>query len=159
MIRLSQRHPVPLVLVCGLSAALLCQVILLFMPTTPPHLVFQPASPARELSSNVARQVSRDPSLYQMIAAKPLFSPTRQPAVSSQLAMPPSPANLGLVGILHAPNKIFAVVHIPGNPKLIVISIGSSVQGWIVTNIGQDRITLQDGQTKQIITFQRSAND
>jgi hypothetical protein len=159
MIRSNQRY-LPFFALVGASAAvLLYQLISLSTETTVGQPAVRLTIAPLVLASNTTGQSPRDDGLYQVIAARPLFSPTRQPEVVSQTAMPPAPANLNLVGILHAPNKIFAVARVPGTSNLITIDIGTDVQGWTVTNIGRDRITLKYGPTTQIIALQKGQND
>ena len=159
MSRLSQQQGVLIGLAGTMCASLLYQVIFPIASIGTPQSKLRAALASLAITPSTVPQTSRDESLYQVIAGKPLFSSTRQPDVTSNAGLPPSPVNLSLVGIIHAPDTLFAVVHIAGNQNLVVLQLGSNVQGWIVSKIDLDRITFKNGQTTQTIAFQQGNND
>ena len=78
---------------------------------------------------------------YAAIVERPLFSPSRRPAVGARAALGPSiESRYRLVGIIAAGPKKKALV--AEGARRVEIAEGDTLDGWTVTTIGKDRVTL-----------------
>jgi hypothetical protein len=78
---------------------------------------------------------------YAAIVERPLFSPSRRPAPGARVALGPSiESRYRLVGIIAAGSKKKAFV--AEGARRVEIAEGDTLDGWTVTGIGKDRVTL-----------------
>jgi general secretion pathway protein N len=78
---------------------------------------------------------------YAAIVERPLFSPSRRPAPGARTAPGPSiESRYRLVGIIAAGPKKKALV--AEGARRVEIAEGDTLDGWTVTAIGKDRVTL-----------------
>jgi hypothetical protein len=78
---------------------------------------------------------------YATIVERPLFSPSRRPALGARTALGPSiESRYRLVGIIAAGPKKKALV--AEGARRVEIAEGDTLDGWTVAAIGKDRVTL-----------------
>jgi hypothetical protein len=105
-------------------------------------------------------------SLEQLSATltRPLFAASRRKAAPNPTSIappreeppdPPRPApNVTLVGIISDPNGSQAVLRSGGSAKDIKMRVGDKLDGWKVTDIGKQNLTLAlDDRTVSIVLF------
>lgn len=155
---ITQRKTAMLVLIGLLCLLLLGQIIASFLPS-PARGAANVTLPSGLTVTAAGPTSPRDSTLYQLIGARLVFSATRRPTIVSAAAVIAPTISLTLVGILHAPDGSFAIARMQANPNLILLERGTNIQGWVVADIERDRVTLQTGQTKQILTLQKASND
>jgi hypothetical protein len=108
---------------------------------------------------------------FAAATARPLFAATRRPYVPpppplpppqpvAAPAPPPPPAPaapplpaLTLVGVTFAEGQRFALVVVNGEPAARVVAQGRQLEGWTLSEIRPDRITLRHGDTEHEIRF------
>jgi hypothetical protein len=78
---------------------------------------------------------------YAAIVERPLFSPSRRPAPGAPTTLGPSiESRYRLVGIIAAGAKKKALI--ADGARRVEIAEGDTLDGWTVTGIGKDRVTL-----------------
>jgi len=119
------------------------------------------APPTAALVNPLARQ-----SLEQLSATltRPLFAASRRKAAPNPTSVapprqePPDPPrsapNVTLVGIISDPNGSQAVLRSGGSAKDIRTRVGDNVDGWKVTDIGKQNLTLAlEDRTVSVVLF------
>lgn len=115
-----------------------------------------PVAAAPPASSAAAPPVSPPPSSelgasYPAILDRPLFSPTRQrwvpePAEPVRTPPPPAPSILReyvLLGIVAGNGASVAVLKPPRGDKAIRLAEGEAIDGWVLREIGAERLRFQ----------------
>lgn len=145
----------------GLSA--LCGVLLLGIAyeTTAPQAQFavpQIAMGATATPANGVRTfIAPQPSPFNVINDRPVFSPTRKPIAPAPVgpaAAPPPPPTASLIGVILDGQSRLALVKTPSSPLETSVGVGGNVGGWQVTQILPDRIVLQLGTAEEIIKLE-----
>ncbi len=94
--------------------------------------------------------------------ARPLFSPSRQPAPPAaavgDVAAPPPLVNITLVGTILGPQVKVAVLRGASGPAQRV-TLGQMIGGWQVTGIEKDRVLLRAGTAEQEILVPRPSQN
>lgn len=97
--------------------------------------------------------------------AHPLFVPSRHrpapeppPSPVVRLPAPPAPPpNVVLVGVLKSESGVQALLRLNATGKLISVRIGSEVEGWKVSAIGDRQLQLaRDGRQTTVVLFKAS---
>jgi hypothetical protein len=111
-----------------------------------------PAADAQEAAPPSERARQKDPTFampplnsFAEVVARPLFSPTRRPPAASTGARP---ANFTLVGIVISPQERHALLAHGLPSKVDRVTEGQSLDGWTVKSIGDNGITLVQGENE-----------
>lgn len=90
-----------------------------------------------------------------VIAERPLFSPSRRPFVVAQVGPEPAPAQplppLQLIGVLLTEQQRAALVQATGVGEPIWVREGSDVQGWRVERIERSHVDLRAGDRLETV--------
>jgi hypothetical protein len=90
-----------------------------------------------------------DASIYNAIAARPLFAPSRRPvpaAASPALATAgPPPINFTVAGVVDGAGQQLAIILPQDGSPAVIAHQGSVLGGWTITRIANSAITLQAG--------------
>lgn len=90
---------------------------------------------------------------FSSILERPLFSPTRRPPAVGAVAPETTEAKLeiALVGVIISSDEQFALVRLKDAPRIVRLSVGYSVQGWILDSIEPSRISFRRGDVEVLI--------
>ena len=90
---------------------------------------------------------------FSTILERPLFSPSRRPLVQGVAAVPAPESQLQvtLVGVIISSEEQIAIVRLTDASRFARLSVGDSLQGWILGSIEPDRITFRRGDVEEII--------
>jgi len=89
---------------------------------------------------------------YSEVVARPIFSPTRRPAVAAaEVAVPAvsEPLDADLVGVVIWPSQRLALVRPNSGDRVLQVPEGGAVSGWIVVTIEPGRIVLGQGGSER----------
>lgn len=120
------------------------------IPATRP-LATPPAAPA-------APAIAALPALASFAATveRPLFSPSRRPAVNAPTAAAPAAeSRYRLVGIVASGAKKTAFV--ADNARRIELGVGDALDGWTVKEIGQNRVTLASPTGEMVLKLKSAS--
>jgi hypothetical protein len=87
-------------------------------------------------------------SAFAAIDARPIFNPTRKPVESTAVAggtTATAPPDVALVGVIIDSKTQMALVKREGAPFSESVLLGASLDGWEVTEITADHVTLRSG--------------
>jgi len=94
---------------------------------------------------------------YSAISKRPLFvagrrmpPPAPEPAVAAAPTTAPLPS---LVGIMIEPDKKMAVVKRVNDAKILSLEEGQSIDGWLLKDVKNSKITLQSGNNQQTLAL------
>lgn len=132
------------VVAAGLSATLALQLHV--RPAREPP--FHPGHPLHTTLSAPAAVRGRTGQWVATLLARPLFSPSRRPAISPAPASGPA-ALPRLSGILVSHDRKIAIF--AGGDKLIVLREGGQLANYSVQSIEPDRVTLHGGKGEQVV--------
>lgn len=95
---------------------------------------------------------------FDIIDQRPLFVLDRKPVAAAELPGGPEkgtlpPPNATLVGIISDAHKQLALIKTQGSPFANSVSVGMSVEGWQVSEIGVDHVLLRAGSTQITLTM------
>jgi hypothetical protein len=94
---------------------------------------------------------------YSAISKRPLFIAGRRmppPAPEPVAAAAPTTAPLpSLVGIMIEPDKKMAVVKRVNDAKILSLEEGQSIDGWLLKDVKNSKITLESGSTQQTLAL------
>jgi hypothetical protein len=114
-------------------------------PVTPPDL---PPSPTI-VAFNPPPQAS-----FAVIDARPIFNPTRQPVEATALpgnATATTPPDVVLVGVIIDAKNQLALVKREGAPFAQSVVLGASLDGWDITEIAADHVTMHAGAQEFVL--------
>jgi hypothetical protein len=154
-------------LVAELCLVILCIGLALAMRLGPAVSVDAPHAPAPHVTLPmmtdlpISRPAFPDLSHFQNYRDRPPFSITRRPQISpapedappTDDSLPPSPLQADLVGVVGPPEKRMALLRRQGAEELDRVFVGDQVEGWQIISIDSNRLTLQQGDQRQILTF------
>ncbi len=120
----------------------------------PPPMTLTPR-PVHEASAYFAPPSE---AAFDIIDQHPIFSATRKPVevpsnASSAAAVVIAPPNATLVGIIADDQTKLALVKSPGLPFSTSLGIGAMLDGWQVTEITNDHVTLRTGGRQYVLTL------
>jgi len=94
--------------------------------------------------------------LFAASDQRPLFTPTRRPAPPPPIAPTITPApplpQLRLIGVLSGPNQRLALLK-PVNAPAFTAAPDQVVEGWTVSDIAADRVTLRYGDALETLNL------
>ena len=93
---------------------------------------------------------------YPEVVARPLFTPTRRPAPTQQVAAAPA-FNRGqfqLLGVIIAGNSKTAMLREKASGKIHRVDVGREVNGIKVASIERDTVTLAQGGESEVVPLQ-----
>lgn len=155
--------PVPLAPASLMFLAVLSGSELIYEISAPPLQFRLPKVAVRPQSEAPAPQrgfVAPPLQEFSEIDERMVFSPLRK-AARSELAGASAGAiaDVALMGIVVGPKDRIAVVKTPGSPAAQNVSVGGTVNGWLVTRIEADHIVLHANATGEEVELQmRSKN-
>ena len=108
-------------------------------PWLPPH---EPPPPREAAAAPPpALAALPPPSAFAAVTDRPLFSPSRRPAAApAGAAQSPLESRYRLVGVVIAGSERHALVS--EGKRHLELRLGSTLEGWVVTGIAADRVTL-----------------
>lgn len=96
---------------------------------------------------------------YSEIVARPLFSPSRRPAVApaeepqaTETAVAPS--RFVLIGVMIAVDDRFALLRRRVPPDTAWVSVGQVIDGWLVEAIEPNRVVLRNGSLREELVLE-----
>jgi hypothetical protein len=114
--------------------------------------------------ATVAAEAQAEPKKFQPpperqfneITARPLFFPSRRPfvpaaAADSQAAPTDDPTSVELIGVLLTESERAALVQPKGEPAAHWVREQQTVAGWVIEEIGADRVRLRDGDHVEVV--------
>ncbi|HEY6577857.1 MAG TPA: hypothetical protein VIY09_00915 [Rhizomicrobium sp.] len=153
-------NPAQLVLwaICGALAVLLGYMLLAPLPEIALPQVAPPSQPADD--TPLARFDAPSRQAFAEVDDRSVFNPLRarvsapfQPGAASATNLP---ADLSLVGVILDEDTKLALFKFPLAPLAVGVPVGGSVEGWQVTRIEPDMVTLRAGGPEQVMRL--SAN-
>jgi hypothetical protein len=94
---------------------------------------------------------------YSAISKRPLFVAGRRmppPVPEPVAATAPTSAPLpSLIGIMIEPDKRMAVVKRVNDAKILSLTEGQSIDGWLLKDVENTKVTLQSGSTQQTLAL------
>jgi general secretion pathway protein N len=104
-----------------------------------------PAQPDRMASLPIAQPPIQQ---YEEIVARPIFSETRRPDAALLAAAPQVDSPFSLKGVVITAEVRQVWLARKGNPEIVKVMIGQSIDGWEVDAIEQEHVRLRkSGQT------------
>ena len=90
---------------------------------------------------------------FSEIRERPLFSPTRRPPAQGVVATaaPEPELQVTLVGVIMFSEEQIAIVRLKDTSRLARLSVGDSIQGWILDSIEPSRVTFRRGDVEEHI--------
>ncbi len=90
---------------------------------------------------------------FSEIRERPLFSPTRRaPAQGVVATVAPEPElQVTLVGVIMFSEEQIAIVRLQDTNRLARLSVGDTIQGWILDSIEPSRVTFRRGDVEEHI--------
>ncbi len=90
---------------------------------------------------------------FSAILERPLFSPSRRPPEQGVAAVPAPESQLQvtLVGVIISSEEQIAIVRLTDASRFARLSVGDSLQGWILDLIEPNRITFRRGDVEETI--------
>jgi len=140
-------------LCCALGAILTYEIAAPLGVIAVPTVTLRSSSAATVLPQRV---VSLPPlAAFAAFNDRPIFSPQRKaiaPAPVGAAAMaPPPPPVASLVGIIIDAQRRIAMIRTASSPLATAVAVGDTLQGWQVTEIAPDRVTLHQGTADDTI--------
>ncbi len=99
---------------------------------------------------------------YSEIVARPLFSPSRRPAVAPEEEpqageIVATPSGFVLTGVMIAVDDRFALLRRRVPPDMAWVSVGQVIDGWLVEAIEPNRVVLQNGSLREELVLEDRA--
>jgi len=95
---------------------------------------------------------------YGEVVARPLFSRTRRPVVGRLEGPTVGGSAMRLVGIVVDADGPTAFIKMKDAPRIVRVSLGGAVDGWIVQSIDRNSVTLaRDGDMTRLSTKNEQA--
>ncbi len=91
---------------------------------------------------------------FAAIDARPIFNPTRKPVEATAVAgnsTAAAPPDVVLVGVIIDPKNQLALVKREGAPFAESLALGASLDGWEVTEIAPDHVTLRSAAQEFVL--------
>lgn len=91
---------------------------------------------------------------FAAIDARPIFNPTRKPVEATAVAgnsTAAAPPDVVLVGVIIDPKNQLALVKREGAPFAESLALGASLDGWEVTEIAADHVTLRSAAQEFVL--------
>jgi hypothetical protein len=89
---------------------------------------------------------------FSEVVARPIFSPTRRPAVAAAEAEAGTVSevlNVDLVGVVIWPSQRLALVRTKESDSVQQVPEGGAVSGWTIVTIEPGRVVLRQGDSEQ----------
>ncbi len=89
---------------------------------------------------------------FSEVAERPLFSPTRRPAVAAAVVAAATASevlNVDLVGVVIWPTQRLALVRINEGDGVLQVPEGGAVLGWTIVTIEPKRVVLRQGEAER----------
>jgi hypothetical protein len=139
----------------SMSLALLCgglALVLSYEMAMPPPNYRLPDVPSRTLAPIVILQpgfVAQPIETFSAIDERPLFNSLRKPVQSPEqttaVSGPPPAPSASLVGVIIDGKQRLALLRSPNSAFALSFGIGSTLDGWQISEIDPDRIKLRSG--------------
>jgi hypothetical protein len=146
--------------VCAVLVALLAFEILAPLPEwTPPSV---PPAAVSIYNAEPRPFVAPPTQAYLTIDARPVFSPARTPvgplfdAVAGGTEGRTSLGDMSLVGIILDRGTRLAMLRTPSSPMAVALSVGSTIDGWLVVEIDDDHVVLRSNGSDQVLVMSRN---
>lgn len=150
--RRSRRLPLLMLsLIClGLAGAVYRQVEGLRKLPDPPAPATAVMTKRDAVPPEIALAVPPREAFFEVVA-RPIFSPTRRPAVAAtEAALGTSgPFNADLVGIVIWRSQRLALVRVDGGERVLQVPEGGAISGWVIVAIEPGRVVLRQGGTER----------
>ncbi len=90
---------------------------------------------------------------FSEILDRPLFSPTRRPPAQGVVSVeaPEPELQVTLVGVIISSEEQIAIVRLKDADRFARLSVGDSLQGWILDSIEPSRVTFRRGDLEEHI--------
>ena len=127
-------------------------------PYTPPAVPISSVT-APAIADPEPSELAAFPSeAFAEISARPLFSPSRRPAIApipAAVIAAPLPTNLMLVGIISNPEGRMAVLRALGTPTAIIVAAGQTVAGLTVVEVQASSVLRRAGASEIHLNLQK----
>jgi len=127
-----------------------------------PQLVPQEQEP---LSLNYAAYEPPERAPFEIVTNRSIFNPERirvefppEPVEAPPPPPPPpppAPPEIALIGIIADGTRRIAMIREAGEPFAVGLHLGTDIEGWEVSEISEDAVTLQLRETTHVVALRR----
>lgn len=93
---------------------------------------------------------------FAELAARPPFSASRKPAVSTEQTGSALPSEMTLVGVILGSTDSLAMLRTPAAPLAEAYRVGAVISGWRLTEIASDHVVLSSGGASSVLRLDAS---
>ncbi|HEX3430096.1 MAG TPA: hypothetical protein VHT03_04350 [Rhizomicrobium sp.] len=148
-------NPAQLVLSAICAALLFVLAYLLFAPLpaiSVPQVQAKPDSVAED-NTPLPRFEAPPIAAFAEVDNRSVFNPSRirvsSPSLAGTTTGTTLPSDISLVGVILDGEKKLALIKSPQQPLAVGLGIGDSIEGWQVTRVDADRVSLRAGGPEQ----------